>query len=84
MSENPDEDDNKHGTAMGTRMAPAFANLFMGNFEEKALGGFQDKLLFWFRYINDIFKVWAHGNEKLFSVWCPLAETMGLPGFPGL
>ena len=55
----------QHGTAMGTRMAPAFANLFMGNFEEKALGGFQDKPLFWFRYIDDIFMVWTHGNEKL-------------------
>ena len=54
-----------HGTAMGTRMAPAFANLFMGNFEEKALGGFQDKPLFWFRYIDDLFMVWTHGNEKL-------------------
>ena len=48
-------------------MAPAFANLFMGNFEEKALGGFQDKPLFWFRYIDDIFMVWTHVNEKLDS-----------------
>ena len=38
----------QHGTAMGTRIVPAFANLFMRNFEEKALGGFQDKALFWF------------------------------------
>ena len=57
----------QHGTAMGTRMAPAFADLFMGNFEEKALGGFQDKPLIWFRYIDDIFMVWTHGNEKLDS-----------------
>ena len=57
----------QHGTAMGTRMVPAYANLFMGNFEEKALGGFQDKPLFWFRYIDDIFMVWTHGNEKLDS-----------------
>ena len=46
----------QHGTAMGTRMAPAFVNLFKGNFEEKALGGFQDKPLFWFRYIDDTWK----------------------------
>ena len=57
----------QHGTAVGTRMAPAFANLFMGNFEEKALRGFQDKPLFWFGYIDDIFMVWKHGNEKLDS-----------------
>ena len=29
----------QHGTAMGTRMAPAYANLFMGEFERKALKG---------------------------------------------
>ena len=57
----------QHGTAMGTRMAPAFANLFMGEFEKKALEGYVDKPFLWFRYIDDIFMVWTHGNEKLDS-----------------
>ena len=30
----------QHGTAMGTRMAQAFANRFMGEFERKALEGY--------------------------------------------
>ena len=32
----------QHGTAMGTRMAPAFANLFMGEFEKNAISGYAD------------------------------------------
>ena len=57
----------QHGTAMGTRMAPAFVNLFMGEFERKGLEGYVDKPFLWFRYIDDIFMVWTHGNEKLDS-----------------
>ena len=57
----------QHGTAMGTRMTPAFANLFMGEFERKALEGYVDKPFLWLRYIYDILMVWTHGNEKLES-----------------
>ena len=57
----------QHGTAMGTRMAPAFANLFMGEFERKALEGYVYKPFLWLRYIDDILMVWTHGNEKLES-----------------
>ena len=57
----------QHGTAMGTRMAPSFANLFMREFERKALEGYVDKPFLWFRYIDDILMVWTHGNEKLES-----------------
>ena len=52
---------------MGTRMAPAFANLFMGEFERKALEGYVYKPFLWLRYIDDILMVWTHGNEKLKS-----------------
>ena len=47
----------QHGTAMGTRMAPAFANLFMGEFERNALEGFENKLFLWLRNIDDILMV---------------------------
>ena len=55
----------QHGTAMGTKMAPAFANLFMGDFEEKAIENHADKPYLWFRYIDDIFMIWTHGEQKL-------------------
>ena len=32
---------------------------------KRKLGSFQEKPLFWFHYIDDIFMVWTHGNEKL-------------------
>ena len=54
-----------HGTAMGTRMAPAYANLFMGDLEEKLLAQFSLKPYLWWRYIDDIVMVWTHGEDKL-------------------
>ena len=54
-----------HGTAMGTKMAPAYANLFMGDLEQKLLAQSPLKPLVWWRYIDDIFMIWPHGEEKL-------------------
>ena len=50
---------------MGTKMAPAFANVFMGDFERKALNNSFDKPYIWWRYIDDIFLIWTLGEEKL-------------------
>ena len=50
---------------MGTKMAPSYANLFMGNFEQKALAAATHSPLIWWRYIDDIFLLWTHGEEKL-------------------
>ncbi len=55
----------KHGTAMGTRMAPPYANLFMGALEARALDSAQFKPLVWWRYMEDIFLIWTHGQDKL-------------------
>ena len=58
-----------HGTAMGTKMAPSFANLFLGLFETNALNKAPFQPHTWLRYIDDIFMIWTHGldNLKLFT-----------------
>ena len=55
----------KIGTAMGTRMAPNYANLFMGELESEILENYPKKPLVWVRYIDDIFFIWTHGREEL-------------------
>jgi len=53
------------GTAMGTRKAPSYANLFMGLLEENFLNSLSLKPLVWLRFIDDIFIIWHHGKEQL-------------------
>ena len=51
-----------HGTAMGTKMAVAFANIFMAKIEKGIISKSKIKPLVWKRYIDDVFCVW-HTNE---------------------
>ena len=53
---------------MGTKMAPSYANLFLGYFEAKALENAPFQPHTWFRYIDDIFMIWTEGldNPKVF------------------
>ena len=53
------------GTAIGTKMAPPYAILFMGDLEEKILKDCDKKPLTWWRYIDDIFMLWQHGKKEL-------------------
>ena len=52
-----------HGTAMGTRMAPSNANLFIGKFEQQAIENAPYKPFVWWRFIDEIFVVWTEGIE---------------------
>ena len=53
-----------HGTAMGTRMAPSHANIFMAQLEQSLLARpSTPKPSVWWRYIDDIFAIWSHGIE---------------------
>ena len=53
------------GTAMGTRVAPTYENIFMSDFEDKFVYSYRKQPLFWARFIDDIFFVWEHGEEEL-------------------
>ena len=48
-----------HGTAMGTKMAVVFSNIFMNKVEMEILSQSLFKPLVWKRYIDDIFLLWA-------------------------
>lgn len=53
------------GTAMGTHMAPSYANLFMGLFEETYIWfehAHKSKIVLYHRYIDDLFFLW-NGSE---------------------
>ncbi len=52
-------------TAMGTRMAPSYANLFMAKLEQDLLARTTTRPLLWMRFIDDIFAVWKDGQESL-------------------
>ena len=54
-----------HGTAMGTKMAVSFANLFMAAVETEILSHSTKKPLVWKRYIDDVFSLWNIGIEEI-------------------
>ena len=56
------------GCAMGTKCAPSYANIFMGQFEAKNIySKIKDKSLQYLRYIDDIFMIWTGTPEELTS-----------------
>ena len=56
----------KIGTAMGSRVAPTYACLFMGYLENKILQAWKGPApQLWRRYIDDIFFVWSASVEDL-------------------
>ena len=60
----------KHGTAMGTKCAPCFANLYMNELERKFLDSrpTHQRPIMWKRYIDDIWCVWPHSRNELETV----------------
>ena len=52
-------------TAIGTKMAPSCANIFMGNVESGLLEQSPRKPLFWRSFIGDIFFIWTEVEKRL-------------------
>ena len=56
-----------HGTAMGTRMAPSYANLFLAKFETDALKHAPHQPHTWWCFIDDVFMIWTHTESDLLA-----------------
>lgn len=53
------------GTAMGTKMAPSYANLFMARLEQDMMNKSQLQPKVWRRYIDDIFAIFHCTEDEL-------------------
>ena len=53
------------GTAIGTKFAPVYSILFMAELEEEILREVELKPYLWWHYIDNMFFIWEHGEEKL-------------------
>ena len=54
-----------HGTAMGTKMAVALANIFMSAVETEIINKSKTKPFRWKRYIDDVFSLWDTKREEI-------------------
>lgn len=55
------------GTAMGKKFAPAYANIFMAEWETSALASCQKRPSHYYRYLDDIWGIWTHSEEDFES-----------------
>ena len=54
-----------HGTAMGTKTAVSFANIFKAHIETTILSRTVFKATVWKRYIDDIFSLWDNSKRDI-------------------
>ena len=53
------------GKAIGTKFTPPFAIIFTADLEERILEDIELQPRVWWRYIDDIFFIWEHGEDSL-------------------
>ena len=54
-----------NGTAMGTKMAPSYVNIFMGKYEILIMQSAPYIPVSWFRFIDDVDMKWTESEENL-------------------
>ena len=54
-----------HGTAMGTKMSVAFANIFMAKIKKEIIRQSNNKPLAWKRFIDDVLSLWNISVDKI-------------------
>ncbi|CAJ0917088.1 unnamed protein product [Ranitomeya imitator] len=71
----------RKGTAMGSNMAPPYANIFMDHFELTYVythPSFMSYVIYWRHYIDDVFLIWTGDAETLDNFYRDLNSS--LPG----
>ncbi|KAJ8911015.1 hypothetical protein NQ315_003577 [Exocentrus adspersus] len=51
--------------AMGSSLSPIMSNIFMEHFEETYVKIYINKPKIWWRYVDDVFSIWPHGQDNL-------------------
>ena len=51
--------------AMGTKMAPSYANIFMGKLDKLIIQSAPYKPISWFRFMDDVDMKWTESEENL-------------------
>ena len=54
-----------NGTAIGTKMTPSYANIFMEKLEKLIIQSAPYKPISWFRFIDDVDMKWTESEENL-------------------
>ena len=60
---------------MGTKMAPAYANLFIGKLEESLNELGKPHIMLWKRFIDDIFVIWT-GSASEFTIYMNIINQL--------
>jgi hypothetical protein len=53
---------------MSTKMAPSYANTFIGKFEKQLLESSIERPLSWYRFIDDVDMKWTKSRVVLFKL----------------